>query len=113
MALEIKNLTGIPSDSRTLRTRATEAVRGSAAAGSLDQKGVDSITFTDTAVSLQRMHSVLRDLPIVNKERVSAIRDEINAGVYRIDHARVAEKLFAFEVQYLGANAHDRFYASA
>lgn len=113
MAREIKGLTGTSPHNSTPRTRAPEAGSGPNSAGSLNRSDVDRIMFTDTAVSLQRLDSLLSQLPTGNGARVGAIREQIAAGQYKIDDARVADKFLAFEHLYHGANTHDRLYASA
>ncbi len=113
MAGEIKGLTGTPPTNSTIRTQSPEAGGGPASASSLNPSRIDQIIFTDTAVSLQKLDSLLRDLPIADGKRVGAIREEIAAGHYRIDDYRVADKFMAFEVLYHGASSRARSYAFA
>lgn len=113
MAVEIKGLAGILPQTTATKTRASEAASSPVSPGSLNPSGVNHIVFTDTAVSLQKLDSILNELPIENHERVGEIREQIAAGLYEINPARVAEKLLAFENLYHGGSAHDRLYASA
>ena len=113
MAGEIKGLLRAPPLDSTTRRRLPEGGGAVAPPSSLNPSRIDQIIFTDTAVSLQKLDSLLRDLPIADGKRVGAIREEIAAGHYRIDDYRVADKFMAFEVLYHGASSRARSYAFA
>ncbi len=113
MAGVIKGLTGTPLQNAAPRTRAPERESGPAPASSLNRNEADSIRFTDITVGLKKLESFLGQLPIEDGARVGSIREQIAAGLYKIDDTRVAEKLFEFEHLYHGANIHVRSYASA
>ena len=113
MAGRIKGLLGAPPTGRTTRRRLHKGGGGLASASSLNRSGIDEIVVTDTAVSLQKLDSLLRELPIADGARVGAIRAQIKSGRYPIDDIRVAEKLLTFEVLYHGASIHARTYAFA
>lgn len=55
------------------------------------------MSLTDTAARLRKLESTLAQLPVVDRQRVEATRQAIADGSYRVDPARVAEKLLAFE----------------
>ena len=55
------------------------------------------MSLTDTAARLRKLESTLAQLPVVDRQRVEAPRQAIADGSYRVDPARVAEKLLAFE----------------
>lgn len=57
----------------------------------------DTVSLTDTAARLRKLESTLAQLPVVDSQRVEATRQAIADGSYRVDPARVAEKLLAFE----------------
>ncbi len=57
----------------------------------------DVVNFTDTATRLQRLEAQLAALPDVDRGRVEALRQQIERGEYRIDAARVADRLVRFD----------------
>lgn len=49
------------------------------------------------AQQLQAVEERLRELPVVDNERVAQIRQAINDGSYQMDSGRIADKLLALE----------------
>ncbi len=113
MAGEIKSLTGTPPQTAAPGTHSPKRGSAPVSASSLNRNDVDSIRFTDITVGLKKLESFLSQLPIEDEKRVGAIREEIAAGLYKIDDTRVADKLLKFEHLYHGANTHVRSSASA
>ena len=68
---------------------------GSAAAATA-QTG-DHVTLTDSARSLQKIEEAVAKTPVVNAEKVAAVKQAINSGTYKIDAGRVAGKLLQYE----------------
>ncbi len=75
--------------------RARPAAGGASAAPDAD----DRVDFTSTATRLQAVHSGLGQVPVVDSQRVEAIRGTVENGTYRVDSRRVADKLMDFERQ--------------
>ena len=113
MAGEIKGLANAPPTTTTPRASGPTAGQGVASAGSARPDPIDHIIFTDTAVSLQRLDSFIRGLPIVDGARVGVIREQIVGGLYKVDDARVADRFVEFELLYHRANINDGYQASA
>jgi negative regulator of flagellin synthesis FlgM len=67
-----------------------------AASASKSQTG-DTVTLTDSARSLQKIEEAVRKAPVVNAEKVAAVKQAVDSGTYQIDAGRVADKLLKFE----------------
>lgn len=59
--------------------------------------GNDVVSLTDVAARLQELTAAVRDLPEVDQERVEQFRASIASGEYRIDDAKVADRLGELE----------------
>jgi negative regulator of flagellin synthesis FlgM len=69
---------------------------GTASAVSTAQTS-DHVTLTDSARSLQKIEEAVAKTPVVNANKVAAVKQAINSGTYQINVARVAGKLLQFE----------------
>jgi negative regulator of flagellin synthesis FlgM len=49
-----------------------------------------------------KLEEVVQRTPVVDAERVAAIKDAIAAGTYEVDDQRVADKILKFERDVLG-----------
>jgi negative regulator of flagellin synthesis FlgM len=65
-------------------------------ASSTAQTG-DHVTLTNSARSLQKIEEAVAKTPVVNDAKVAAIKQAVQGGTYRVDAARVADKLLQFE----------------
>ena len=68
---------------------------GSAAPAAASPK--DHVTLTDSARSLQKIEEAVAKTPVVNTEKVAAVKHAISSGTYKIDAGRVAGKLLKYE----------------
>ena len=68
---------------------------GSAAA-STAQTG-DHVTLTDSARSLQKIEEAVAKTPVVNADKVAAVKQSISSGTYTIDAGRIADKMLKYE----------------
>jgi len=59
----------------------------------------DTVSLTDTATQLQSIQQTLSDAPVVNDERVTALRAAIADGSYQVDAAELAQNMINFETQ--------------
>lgn len=57
------------------------------------------VTLTDLAARLQSLTDAVAQLPEVDQARVAALKSSIESGDYRIDDAKIADQLTAFEAQ--------------
>jgi negative regulator of flagellin synthesis FlgM len=67
---------------------------GSAAATA--QTG-DHVTLTNSARSLQKIEEAVAKTPVVNADKVAAVKQAISSGTYTIDAGRVADKMLKYE----------------
>jgi negative regulator of flagellin synthesis FlgM len=68
---------------------------GSAAAAAAPSK--DHVTLTDSARSLQKIEEAVAKTPVVNADKVAAVKQAISSGTYKIDAGRVAGKMLQYE----------------
>ena len=61
--------------------------------------GPDKLQLTPESLQLRKMEAALSNEPVFNQERVEALRKAISSGEYRVNSARVAGKLLAFEAE--------------
>jgi negative regulator of flagellin synthesis FlgM len=57
----------------------------------------DHVTLTDSARSLQKIEEAVGKTPVVNANKVAAVRQAISSGTYKIDAGRIAGKILKFE----------------
>ncbi len=57
----------------------------------------DTVSLSDSAVRLGEIGNSVAALPVVDTEKVEAIKQAINDGSYQVDPMKVAEKLMQFE----------------
>ena len=57
----------------------------------------ETVNLTRSGVMLSKLEESLQSLPIVDAERVRAIKDALASGSYEIDDQAVADKLLRFD----------------
>lgn len=75
---------------------AAEKSQNDSAASSTSQTG-DHVTITTSALALQKLSDTIAQAPVVNAEKVAAVKQAVNGGTYKVDSARIADKLLKFE----------------
>jgi negative regulator of flagellin synthesis FlgM len=96
-----------PADTAgTRRSEATKVVSSqaqgrSAAAGKSAAAG-DTVSITQSGLLMSKLEELVQNTPIVDQERVAAIKDSLASGTYEIDDQRVADKMLRFERNVLG-----------
>lgn len=112
MVIDFNRPNNGPAPASTARASATqaggksEAVTGSqptAAQSASEQPQAagsgESVKLSSDAQMLQQVGEKLRDVPVVDKERVEKLKQAIADGSYQVDSKRVASKLLNFESQ--------------
>ncbi len=59
----------------------------------------DTVSLTSEATQLQSIQKTLEETPIVNSERVEALRAAIADGSYTVDAGELAQNIIDFETQ--------------
>lgn len=57
----------------------------------------DHVTLTTSARSLQKLSEAIAQAPVVNADKVAAVKQAVNGGTYQVDSGRVTDKLLQFE----------------
>ncbi len=57
----------------------------------------NQLTLSDSARTLQKIEEVVAKTPVVDSQKVAAVKQSISAGTYQIDSGRVAGKILQFE----------------
>lgn len=68
---------------------------GSGSAATVQSK--DQVTLTDSARSLQKIEAAVAKTPVVNADKVAAVKQAISGGTYQVDANRVAGKMLQYE----------------
>ena len=74
-----------------------KAQGGSTAAASPAASTADTVTITGSALTLQRLSDAVAKAPVVNTQKVTAVKQAVQNGTYQVDAGRVADKLVEFE----------------
>lgn len=58
----------------------------------------DEVNVSSMAKKLDELSKIISDQPIVDSQRISSIKHDIEHGSYQVNSGRVAEKFFRFEL---------------
>jgi negative regulator of flagellin synthesis FlgM len=99
MSTEIGQLSSVQAMATQERERVTRGASDTGGTrGSPPTKGVaDEVKLSNNALQLQEAERRLAQQPNVDQARVTAIRDALSAGTYRVDVGRLADGLLAQE----------------
>ena len=94
-----------PTD--TAGTRRSEAAKpaasqGQSRAATADAASSDTVSITQSGLLMSKLEELVQRTPVVDQERVAAIKDAIASGTYEIDDQRIADRLLKFERDVLG-----------
>ena len=62
----------------------------------------DTVSITPSGLLMSKLQELVQGTPVVDAERVAALKDAIAKGSYEIDDQRVADRLLKFERDVLG-----------
>ena len=83
---------GTPVENQANRNSESSSKENQSAAGSSDR-----VSLTDTARQLQDLEAQVASQPVVDSQRVNAVRDAIDNGTFTVDPARIADKMISLE----------------
>lgn len=80
------------------RDAAAENTRPAAKTAAQETPAAEAqVKLSPQAQQLQAVEERLRELPVIDSERVAQIRQAISDGNYQVDSGRIADKLLALE----------------
>lgn len=98
MAISIDNINNTQVNNSGKSNQTTSVNKdGIKAAVNNESTSTDTISLTDSAKLIQELEKQLVAQPVVNAEKVSEVRENINSGNYIISSERVAEKFTLYE----------------
>lgn len=57
----------------------------------------DTVSITHSGFLMSKLEEIVHSTPVVDRDRVAALKDAIASGAYEIDDQRVADRLLKFE----------------
>ena len=57
----------------------------------------DTVSITQSGLLMSRLEELVQRTPIVDADRVAALKDAISSGTYEIDDRRIADRLLKVE----------------
>lgn len=79
--------------------QAVDKAQGNAAgsAGGSAPSTADTVSITGPALALQKLSEAVANAPVVNSQKVAAVKQAVQDGTYQVDAERVADKILQFE----------------
>lgn len=71
--------------------------QGEGSAPAATARTSDHVTLTDSARSLQKIEEAVAKTPVVNADKVAAVKQAISSGTYTVNPGRVADKMLKYE----------------
>lgn len=71
--------------------------QGEGSAAAATAQTADHVTLTGSARALQKIEEAVAKTPVVDANKVAAVKQAINSGTYKIDAGRIAGKLLNYE----------------
>jgi negative regulator of flagellin synthesis FlgM len=79
------------------RSEAAKAASSQAQPRKAAAFSADAVSITPSALLMAKLGEVVRNAPVVDNERVAALKDAIASGTYQVDAQRVADRLLKLE----------------
>jgi negative regulator of flagellin synthesis FlgM len=101
MAIEINNLTTTPSQVTEAggqpRTTPQPAADKATDRSATQNQSTDQVSLTPTAQQLRGLEQQIADQPVVDTQKVNAVKEALASGSFEIDPSRVAGKMMSLE----------------
>lgn len=99
MAIEINNLTNTPSPVTEAGAQARPAPQPAADKATAAPQGpsADQVSLTPTAQQLRGLEQQIADQPVVDTQKVNAVKEALASGSFEIDPSRIADKMMSLE----------------
>jgi negative regulator of flagellin synthesis FlgM len=75
----------------------TEKSQGEGSAAAATAQTGDHVTLTESARAMQKIEEAVAKTPVVNADKVAAVKQAISSGTYKIDAGRIAGKMLKYE----------------
>jgi negative regulator of flagellin synthesis FlgM len=82
--------------SETAKPAGTQGQGRAAAADKSAAKG-ETVSITQSGLLMSKLEEIVQSTPVVDSDRVAALKDSIASGSYEIDDRRTAERLLQLE----------------
>jgi negative regulator of flagellin synthesis FlgM len=88
-----------PADTAGARRSEATKPAGGQTQGRAAEKtsSADTVSITATALLMSKLEEIVQATPVVDSERVAALKDAIASGTYEIDDRRIADRLLKLE----------------
>lgn len=99
MAIDIKGIAGNALTPRQVGSQPSSGPSPGRREGATARPpGGETVSLTQTAVSLENMERLMAQIPIVDAQRVESVRESLSKGSYEVNPERTAEKFIRFEL---------------
>lgn len=83
---------GAPVEKQNSDNAGADRAQGDASTG-----GADRVSLTGTARQLQALENQVANQPVVDSQRVDAVRQAVASGTFNVDAERIADKVIDLE----------------
>lgn len=101
MAIEISNLSSTASQVADLGGQARAGGQAASASVAEQDKGqttsADQVSLTPVAQQLRGLEQQIAEQPVVDSQKVNAVKEALASGSFEIDPERIAAKMMSFE----------------
>jgi negative regulator of flagellin synthesis FlgM len=97
MEIENNRITTLVTGSNGQGTAVNKPQGKDAPAAQDATSGKDKVSLSDTAAQLRNLQDQLASQPVVDRQRVAAVRNAIDNGTFAVDSLRIADKLISLE----------------
>jgi negative regulator of flagellin synthesis FlgM len=98
MAIEINNVTTTPSQLSEAAAQERPAPQPAPEkSGTAQPQTADQVSLTPTAQQLRDLEQRIADQPVVDAQKVTAVKEALASGSFEVDPSRIAGKMMSLE----------------